>query len=255
MKYFEICDKQAQKQYHHEISFYQKINNKNRFISKFYGKIEENELKILIIEYIEGDILINFIKKRKNYLSFSLKHRIIFQIITTVEFIHSNGIILRDLKDDNIIIDSDKNSIFIDFDQTHIIGSETQTLSHKHDMTGDIGSLYYTAHEQFSTNNYSTKVDIYSLGMIIHLIVTEMQYSFDPIEIFEINKAKQENLLNFNEIPKCPPEYKHLCNIYKDFLEYLPESRPDINQVTKSMINYLYLFLINNYNDENAILF
>ena len=42
-------------------------------------------------------------------------------------------------------------------------------------MTGDIGSPNYSSPEQLSSNEYSIKTDIYSIGKIINFIITEKQ--------------------------------------------------------------------------------
>ena len=64
---------------------------------------------------------------------------------------------MRDLKPENIIIDSNNDAILIDFDSSN---EETNS--------NDICDLSFTAPEQCNSNEYTYKVDSYSVGMIIH---------------------------------------------------------------------------------------
>lgn len=50
----------------HEIGFCELVGNECPFISKFYGKIQTNSQKSIMIEYIEGQTLHNFIIKNKS---------------------------------------------------------------------------------------------------------------------------------------------------------------------------------------------
>ena len=66
----------------------------------------------------------------------------------------------------------DFNSILIDFGWSKKIIS----LQNEEEHTAIFGNPYFLAPEQSSSNVYSYKVDIYSIGKIIHFIITETIY-------------------------------------------------------------------------------
>lgn len=119
----------------------------------------------IVAEYIPGETLYEAIKGKKRTLNDFDKILIIIEIIISIEYVHLRRIIFRDLLFENIIVNSDNVAILVDFDQS--IGDEGSM------KTGDIGVSYFTSPEQFSSNEYSFKSDIYSLGKIIFFIITK----------------------------------------------------------------------------------
>lgn len=99
--------------YDREYDFYSNIHHP--LIPRFYGKMNIEDKYGLIIEYINGKKL-NEIDCRK--LTDEDRFYITMQLMITVEYIHLNKFICRDLKPDNLIVDKNKNLILIDFDQS-----------------------------------------------------------------------------------------------------------------------------------------
>lgn len=151
-----------------------------------------------------------------------------------IEYIHSNGIILRDLKWDNIMIDSKGNAKLIDFDKTKII--EPNQVISDISFTGDIGSSYFSSPEQFMSSEYSFKSDIFSLGMIIQFILTEKKFYHDSDNLFINMQKRQLNALDLNIFPKYEYKYEQLESIFSECLEYSQDDRPIISQ----MLNYIF---------------
>lgn len=218
--------------YEHETNFYNKIANNFPFISRMFGTFEQYGRKYIIIEYIEGDTLKNFIINSPNKIDYSTKIAIILKMLLTVEYIHCNGICLRDLKWDNIIIDSKLNPIFIDFDFSKQM---INNLS-PNNLTGDIGCYFFAAPEQYQSRNYSFKVDNYSIGLLIHFILSEIHFNQIDVDYIEnIFKAKG-NILDKKEINKLPSNMEDLLDVYKNCCVFLPESRPSINKIIKGFL-------------------
>lgn len=157
---------EQEKQYEHELKFYQNIGNKHPFISKYFGHFDYFEFKYIVIEFIEGETLLKICKNNINQLSYSEKIKIIIEILLSVEYIHSKNIFIRDLKWDNIIVDSNHDAFLIDFDYSKTIESSFD------DITCNIGSDLFAAPEQRNSNNYTYKVDLYSIGILINFIIT-----------------------------------------------------------------------------------
>ena len=144
-----------EKRFNHEIDFYHQIENTFPFIRKIFGIIKQPKLSIIILEYVEGECLDEFLLSEKE-IDFNTKIRIILEILFSVYYVHSNGLFLRDLKPNNIIIDSQNDAILIDFDSS----KEMYPLNEE-EYTCDIGSIFFTAIEQQNLESYTYKVDSY----------------------------------------------------------------------------------------------
>lgn len=163
--------------YDHEITFCKNISSQVPFISKFFGETQTLKSKFIIIEFIEGETLLDFVTNNKKKLDYFEKIIMILEMLIAVEYIHVSGFILRDLKYDNIMIDSEGNAVLIDFDETKQIGTNDE-------MIGDIRSPIFSSPEQYSYDRYSQETDVYSLGIIIHFILTEAPYTFNAAKVF-----------------------------------------------------------------------
>ena len=234
LKSFDKKDEEANKYYKREINFYNTISNKNQFICKFFGTIEEKQENSIIIEYINGQTLEDFITQSAQKLTRYDKLKIIFKIIITMEFIHLKEMILRDLKWDNLIIDSNNDAIFIDFDRARKEYNENESQ----ELTTNFGYEHFIAPEQYLKGQYSFKSDIFSIGMIIHFILNGQKYD-DVLTISNLSDLyeSKKSVLTIESVSKVPDEYKYLFNSYKKCFEFSPENRPSITELFYSILN------------------
>lgn len=83
-------------------------NLKKNSIIKIYETFESSKYIVIIMEYISGGDLLSYVRKRTK-LSETTAKFIFRQIIEAIEYIHSNNIVHRDIKLDNILIDINNN--------------------------------------------------------------------------------------------------------------------------------------------------
>jgi eukaryotic-like serine/threonine-protein kinase len=121
----------------------------------------------LVMPFLEGGTLRARI--RRSPLSLSEACNSIQEIASALDYIHSQGIIHRDIKASNVLLDADGRCYLTDFGIARITSDLTQLTS-----TGDVlGTVDYVAPELFEEERRAdTRSDLYSLGVLLFEMVT-----------------------------------------------------------------------------------
>ena len=142
--------------------------------SKVIKLYDEGDRTILVMEYIEGETLQDFISEVTNLqiINNDLMLHWIKNLAQKLDILHKNGFVYRDLKPANIIIDSHNNVHLIDFESVvHI---------------RDVGKQYFKGTDGYADpdceNNCPASIseDVYSFGKIVFSIYTFINLSFKP---------------------------------------------------------------------------
>ncbi len=121
----------------------------------------------IVMPFLEGGTLRARI--RRSPLSLQEACHCIREIANALDYIHSQGIIHRDIKSSNVLIDADGECYLTDFGIARITSDETQLTS-----TGDVlGTVDYVAPELFEADRRAeARSDLYSLGVLLYEMVT-----------------------------------------------------------------------------------
>ncbi|XP_043232338.1 serine/threonine-protein kinase MARK2-like isoform X13 [Amphibalanus amphitrite] len=134
-------------------------------IVKLYQVIETKKTLYLVMEYASGGEVFDYLvfHGRMKEKEARLKFR---QIVSAVQYCHSKRIIHRDLKAENLLLDSQMNIKIADFGFSNefTVGSKLDTFC---------GSPPYAAPELFQGKKYDgPEVDVWSLGVILYTLVS-----------------------------------------------------------------------------------
>lgn len=100
---------------------------------------------------------------RKSWVSFYMA-----EILVTLNWLHENQIIYRDLKPDNVMIDSEGHIKLIDFGFAKRLSQSNQMRTHT-----NCGTIGYAAPELIAgASGYSFPADIWSFGIVICELLT-----------------------------------------------------------------------------------
>tara|TARA_B100001758_G_C18356828_1_gene583224 strand:- start:49 stop:900 length:852 start_codon:yes stop_codon:yes gene_type:complete len=114
----------------------------------------------VVMEYMNGDNLFVFLQKVKHLLTENIIRGIIKSILNGLKHIHSKGVVHRDLKLENIMINEQNKIKIIDF------GLAAKYEVSKNERNA-IGSVPYIAPEMQNGNGGGYKIDSWALGIIL----------------------------------------------------------------------------------------
>jgi serine/threonine protein kinase len=157
-------DDKAVSRFETEARAISKLQHNN--IVSLYDYGIENGLNYFAMQYVEGKDL-NTLLQEKRQLGFKQIIDITRQISRGLLYAHSAGIIHRDIKPHNILLDSDENCYISDFGIARIFRESGVT------QTGvAIGTPEYMSPEQAQGKSLDSQTDVYSLGTLMYEMVT-----------------------------------------------------------------------------------
>ena len=134
-------------------------------IVTIYDVGEDAGVTYIVMEYIEGNSLDDLIASR-NRPPLEASIGLIAQIGDALDYAHGKGIVHRDIKPGNILIDREGKPHIVDFGIARLSASTmTQTKM-------VMGTPYYMAPEQIAGKRVDHRADIFSLGTILYEILT-----------------------------------------------------------------------------------
>ncbi len=159
-----------QQRFQREAMILEQLGENNHQIPRLYAYFSENGLFYLVQEYIEGQTLLQKVQQQ-GLLKESEVKEILINILPVLDFVHSQRIIHRDIKPDNIILrQDDRRPVLIDFGAVKISmqSDRPPTASDNHSIIGTPG---FMSSEQ-SIGRATFGSDIYSLGLTAVYLLT-----------------------------------------------------------------------------------
>ena len=182
-------DRKTIERFSNELKLARQISHKN--VCRMYHLAEESGTHYIIMEYIPGQDLQSMIKMTKQ-LSTETAVSVAKQICEGLTEAHRLGVVHRDLKPGNIMIDREGNTRITDFGIALSLEAKGITESGRL-----IGTPEYMSPEQAQDKDVDQRSDIYSLGVILYEMVTgEVPFTgTTPLMI---------SIKHIEEIPKDP---------------------------------------------------
>ena len=191
----------------------------NPFIVKYYETFEDSDHIFIQMEYCEGGSLFEFIL-RKGPLPEDIGLILFTELCFAVKYLHkTKGIIHRDIKLDNVLLDDNCHVRLSDFGFSTVVEDD---LPH---MRTACGTPAYAAPEMITRDAYTNKTDVWSLGIFLyHLLTGNLPFQGQSIQECMQSILYDEPLFPENMSFECRDLLIHM-------LDKNQETRYDITEV------------------------
>jgi tetratricopeptide (TPR) repeat protein/predicted Ser/Thr protein kinase len=198
-----------------ELLLARQITHKN--VIRIFDLGQSEGIRFLTMEYIEGEDLQSVLRRKKK-LEPAEAANIMSQVCRALEAAHAEGVIHRDLKPQNIMMDKSGRAYVMDF------GIARSMLSSGMTQTGAlIGTPDYMSPEQAKGLPLDARSDLFSLGIIFYELLSG-QTPFDAdTTMGKLWKRTNEQARPLGELDKTIPTA--LTDIVRKCLEIDPQKR------------------------------
>ncbi len=157
-------------------------------IVKFLNFVENDDGLFIIMEYIDGITLEDFINQKNGLIVEKRAYPIFDQVLDAMAYAHQHKIVHRDIKPANIILTGDGNDSrtvkVLDFGIAQIISDSADQ-----EKGWIVGTPAYMSPEQVEGNTIDERSDIYSLGVLLHQMLTgHAPYDSTTLSEFQIQR-------------------------------------------------------------------
>ncbi len=156
-------------------------------IVSVYDVGEDGSMHYIVMEYVKGKTLKQYIQEFSP-LSPAKSVQIMKQLTSAMAHAHENGIIHRDIKPQNILMDAEGNVKITDF------GIATTLNATSYTQTNSVmGTVHYLSPEQARGGGATKKSDIYSLGIVLYELLTgELPFSGESAVAIALKHLQSE---------------------------------------------------------------
>ncbi len=154
------------------------LNHPN--IVKVYDVSVSENLQYIVMEYVDGITLREYLNERGGKLTSRETVHFISQILKALDHAHRNGVVHRDIKPQNIMLLDNGQLRMMDFGIARISRAENQLTGGK-----AMGSVHYISPEQAKGDETDFTSDIYSVGVMMYEMLSG-HLPFDADDVVEV---------------------------------------------------------------------
>ncbi|KAJ8775123.1 hypothetical protein K2173_020127 [Erythroxylum novogranatense] len=226
--------KQGEKEFQTEVSLLGRLHHRN--LVNLVGYSVDKGQHMLIYEFMSNGSLANLLYNQKEQsLSWDERIQIALDIAHGVEYLHEGAVppvIHRDLKSANILLDESMRAKVADFGLSKEEVFDDQNSGLK-------GTYGYIDPVYISTNQFTTKSDIYSFGVIIFELITAIhphQNLIEYVNLAGMSSDGIDEILDKQLVGQCNiEEVRELARIGHKCLHKFQRKRPSIGEVSQAI--------------------
>ena len=147
-------------------------NNIARLYDSGTAEGPAGDLPYLVMEYVDGQDLLRYADQQQ--LDLAQRLQLLAQVARAAHFAHTRGVIHRDLKPGNILVNERGEPKILDFGIAHVVADEVTQMTGAGEI---LGTLAYMSWEQLCGEGHlvDARADVYALGVIGYQLVSGQQ--------------------------------------------------------------------------------
>eukprot|EP01006_Ploeotia_vitrea_P063756 TRINITY_DN86194_c0_g1_i1.p1 TRINITY_DN86194_c0_g1~~TRINITY_DN86194_c0_g1_i1.p1 ORF type:complete len:339 (+),score=40.79 TRINITY_DN86194_c0_g1_i1:52-1068(+) len=218
-KSFLAANPDEKRRIEREIATLRKLDHP--YIMKLYDVLEQPQHRSMILEFLPKGELYDYILKN-DHIPVDEAFKFFFQLVVAVAHIHNKGIVHRDIKLENMIVDHKNDVKLADFGFA-IEASRTIKLQEC------VGSIHYAAPEVVRGESYNGyQADIWSMGVVLFVLLSgRLPFAAESRELME-QKIIEANYKIPTEVPVSAQ------NLIKALLNPVPQDRLTLKEILAS---------------------
>ena len=134
--------------------------NRHPFVVKLYYAFQDHEKLYLILEYAQGGELFEHLRTERMFPEETAAFYMAEMVLALEHLHHTVGVVYRDLKPENCLLDSEGHLLLTDF------GLSKEAVDGEHRCKSMTGTIEYMAPEVIQMQSYGTAVDWWSFGIL-----------------------------------------------------------------------------------------
>lgn len=212
---YQIIDPVKKNNLLREIEILKRLDHPN--IVKLHETIEGKRHFHLVLEYINGSSLYNYMKSKPNgSLEESEARKLFKQILSALDYCHNQSVAHRDIKLDNILLDNKENVKLIDFGFSTLNSQEEKSRLF-------CGTPSYMAPEIVGRKDYyGQNADVWALGILLYAMLCG-KMPFKAYNDRELYRRIEKGSFTL------PPQFhENLKTLINKMLDVNPRKRPSI---------------------------
>ena len=236
-----VAVKVLRQEYTHDPELVRRFKNESKAISllnhpnivKVYDVSVNDQLQYIVMEYVDGMTLREYLNERGGKLTSRETVHFISQILKALEHAHANGVVHRDIKPQNIMLLDNGQLRMMDFGIARISRAENQLLSGK-----TMGSVHYISPEQAKGDETDCTSDIYSVGVMMYEMLSgHLPFDADDVVEVAIKQISDEPRSLHELAPEVPYA---LVEITEKAMAKLPQNRyPSARAMLEALDTYV----------------
>ncbi|KAL4445967.1 hypothetical protein ABPG74_010959 [Tetrahymena malaccensis] len=206
-----------------EIKIQKSLNHEN--VVKYYTSFEDSQNVYIVLEYCSNQTFKELLDRRKRLTEIEVKSHL-FQIIQSLKYIHSKGVIHRDLKIANIFLNDKMVVKLADFGLSAMMKNSQKRKT-------VCGTPNYIAPEVLKNQGHDYLVDNWAIGVIVYTFLIGKP-PFEEKEVENTLRNIKANRYSF-------PENCTISKEAKDFIQKILVPNPDQRLTMDQMLQHPFM--------------
>lgn len=176
-------------------------------IVKVYDVSVTDKIQYMVMEYVDGITLKEYLSQRGGPLTWKETLHFITQVLEALSHAHCKGVVHRDVKPQNIMLQSNGQVKLMDFGIARFSQAENYALGNK-----AIGSVHYISPEQAKGMSTDATTDIYSVGVMMYEMLSgKLPFESNSAVSVAIKQISDEAVPLSKLMPDLPTGLSEIC--------------------------------------------